>query len=333
VADDLALAILAAGEASTNETELFVAVETALKPVLDLLEIPSTVEYERTFIEGRADEVYGWLIIEYERPGKLATKPGREEAFRQCRHYMRQRAEESSPGEPEAALPKMVGVALDGRQIGFVRWRRSKGVEEDLPDLARHRTQLTLEVEKGLLGGFEEFGPFPITTDSITDFLLYLRALSRRPLEARPLAEEFGPNGETAKADGSGSPHGAHVKYVAPHEDAAPGVVASLRGDLRRAFKGQDRRHEGAPSRLRTRWDAQDPILVSSLQLDQTCVEGRRERALIRRHIFPFLPQPRNEVLGGVLVLHTELNERNEPRQIVGRGEALRYEEVAHTGG
>jgi hypothetical protein len=33
--------------------------------------IPSHPEYERSFIEGRADAVYGWLILEYERPGKL----------------------------------------------------------------------------------------------------------------------------------------------------------------------------------------------------------------------------------------------------------------------
>jgi hypothetical protein len=134
VAADLAAAIRGAGDASANEQELLIAVEGALKPVLEALEIPSHPEYERTFIHGRADAVYGWLIIEYESPGKLATVPGRDEAFAQCRHYMRQRAEEASPGAPEEALPKLVGVALDGQQIGFVRWRRQAGEAEDLAE-------------------------------------------------------------------------------------------------------------------------------------------------------------------------------------------------------
>ena len=176
-----------------------VAVEKALGPVLDALEIPSHPKYERSYLQGRADAVYGWLIIEYENPGKLGSPKGRDEALGQCRHYMRQQAEESSPGSPEEALPKLVGIALDGREIAFVRWRRSKAELDDLPDLSRHRTQLSLEVEAGLLGGFEEFGPIPVTRDSVTDFLLYLRALSRRPLEARSLADEFGPTGPSAK--------------------------------------------------------------------------------------------------------------------------------------
>jgi SAM-dependent methyltransferase len=198
VASELADAIRAAAVSSANETELSMAVEKALAPVLAALGIPSHPEYERSFIEGRADAVYGWLIIEYERPGKLATVKGRNEAFGQCRHYMAQRAEEVSPGEREKALPKLVGVALDGDQIGFVRWRAVGQEDDTLPDLSRHRAQLTIETEAGLVGGFEEHGPFEVTADSITDFLLYLRALSRRPLEAKALADEFGPDGDTA---------------------------------------------------------------------------------------------------------------------------------------
>jgi hypothetical protein len=200
VAGDIAEAILAAGKQAANEQELVIAVEGALKPVLNELGIQSKPEYERVFLEGRADAVYGWLIMEYEAPGKLATTPGRAEAFGQCRHYMRMRAEELSPGDPEAALPKLVGVALDGQQIGFVRWRGAKAEGDELPDLTRHRTQLSFEIEAGVEGGFDEVGPLSVSRDTITDFLLYLRALSRRPLEAKALAEEFGPNGDSAKA-------------------------------------------------------------------------------------------------------------------------------------
>jgi hypothetical protein len=199
-AETLAREIRAAADASSTEQELLIKVENALSPVLDELEIPKHPQYEKTLLEGRADSVYGSVTIEYESPGKLATGPGRAESFRQCRQYLREQAEIASPGSPEEALPKLAAVSLDGYQIAFVLWRR--GVEDDqgeLPEIFARRSQLTLETEEGLLGRFEEIGPVDVTPDSITDLLLYLRALSRRPLEADALAEEFGPSADTSR--------------------------------------------------------------------------------------------------------------------------------------
>ena len=144
--------------------------------------------------------MYGSVTIEYESPGKLATKAGQDKTFRQCRQYMREQTEIAVPGHPEEALPKLVAVTLDGEQIGFVQWRATaEAAAGSLPDLSSHQSQMTLEVEEGIAGGFQEFGPTPVTADSITDLLLYLRALSRRPLEASALAEEFGPSGDSAR--------------------------------------------------------------------------------------------------------------------------------------
>ncbi len=199
VAAELAELILAAAKDAATEQALVVAVETALGPVLEQLKIPKHVEYEKTLLQGRADAVYGSVIIEYESPGKLATVPGRGEAFGQARQYMREEAELRSPGAPQEALPKLVGVVLDGFDIGFVLWRPGGEPDADLFEMQSKESQLSMETEAELEGRYQQLGPFPVSVDSITDFLRFLRALSRRPLEAKAIAEEFGPQAATAQ--------------------------------------------------------------------------------------------------------------------------------------
>jgi SAM-dependent methyltransferase len=200
LAEALATTILRAGETSTTEQDIVIAVESALKPVLEQLGVPIHVQYEKRLIQGRVDAVYGSVIIEYEAPGKLATVPGKNESYGQIRQYMREEAELRSPGKPEEALPKLVGVVLDGRQIGFVLWRPNWEPDADIFEIRSESPQLSFEPEYELAGRFQQLGPFAVSTDSIIDFLRFLRALSRRPLEAAALAEEFGPAAETARA-------------------------------------------------------------------------------------------------------------------------------------
>lgn len=199
VAQDLADRIRQAAKDSTTEQGLVVAVETALGPVLDHLGIPKQAQYEKTLLQGRADAVYGSVIIEYEAPGKLSTVPGRAEALGQARQYMREQAEIRSPGQPEEVLPKLVGVVLDGFHIGFVLWRPGGEPDADLFEMRTEDPQLSLDTEEEITGRFQQLGPFEVSADSITDLLRFLRALSRRPLEAAALATEFGPESETAR--------------------------------------------------------------------------------------------------------------------------------------
>lgn len=200
IAEGLAQQIQQVAQGAGTEQELLIGVEAALGPVLDQLDIPKQAQYEKTLLQGRADAVYGSVTIEYESPGKLATTPGRAESYRQARQYLREQAEIASPGNPEMALPALVGVVLDGFQIGFVVWRAGDGLDlEGLSDLRLLHSQLTLETEEGIAGRFHEIGPIAVSRDSITDLLRFLRALARRPLEATPLAEEFGPEAEMAR--------------------------------------------------------------------------------------------------------------------------------------
>src|SRR5207247_8268415 len=84
-----------------NEEEVRIPVESALKPVLAQLGISTQASYEQklTTLQGTgyADAVYGFGVIEYERPGKLATPAGYKEVVDQLSKYLASKARELSP--------------------------------------------------------------------------------------------------------------------------------------------------------------------------------------------------------------------------------------------
>ena len=80
-ASQLADRILRAAQKARSEEDLKIAVEQALEKALTTLGIESAPEYEKTILRGSADAVYGHVVIEYERPGKLAKEAGRSETI------------------------------------------------------------------------------------------------------------------------------------------------------------------------------------------------------------------------------------------------------------
>src|SRR5205809_6924331 len=80
-AKKLASDILKIGREAHSEEDVRLNIEHALKPVLAQLGISTTARYEQrlTLLQGSgsADAVYGFGVIEYERPGKIATPAGR----------------------------------------------------------------------------------------------------------------------------------------------------------------------------------------------------------------------------------------------------------------
>src|SRR6266566_326932 len=185
-----------------NEEEVRIPIESALKPVLSQLGISTEASYEQklTMLQGTgyADAVYGFGVIEYERPGKLATVAGRKEVVEQLSGYLAGKARESSPTRPHEAAKKMIGIGLDGEQIMYLRYSSS-------PNRARFFQPISLDTQleffrpKGLpRGGFQIVGPMPVDEASV-DWLLYsLRFFQRRALEPRALAEVFGPEAGVA---------------------------------------------------------------------------------------------------------------------------------------
>jgi len=73
-ADTLAQAIRRSAEDARSEEDLRVGVEGALSAIRQLLGLTATPEYEKTTLSGSADAVYGHVVIEYKRPGRLAEK-------------------------------------------------------------------------------------------------------------------------------------------------------------------------------------------------------------------------------------------------------------------
>ncbi|MDP2949247.1 MAG: hypothetical protein Q8P22_06890, partial [Chloroflexota bacterium] len=194
----LAEAILRVGRAAHTEEDVRIGVEKLLEPALAQLGVVAQPRYEkhigRTVLTapGRADALYGRAVIEYEPPGKLSTSKGVASTRRQLEGYLLGVA--GSGGEREAALRRVAGIGLDGHSIFFLRYRGDRPSKEQESRKAPS-TQLPLLVEEPPKGSFSLIGPHPITEESVSELLLHLRALRRRPLGADELAKEFGPGG------------------------------------------------------------------------------------------------------------------------------------------
>ena len=105
-------------KAARNEEELRVWVSKVLEDeVISKLEgIPFSTRYEYTFISGgRADALYGHVIIEYKAPGKLSTDRDTAKAKEQIIRYIK------SEAEVEERYKLFLGVIISDR-IAFVRY-------------------------------------------------------------------------------------------------------------------------------------------------------------------------------------------------------------------
>jgi len=196
--EDLASRIRDVASSAANEEELRIGAEKLLEPLTRSYGIDFHPRYEKRIFQfsGRVDAVYGRIFLEYERPGKLSTKKGRETSWKQLSQYMV--AEASSEGRPAEALKRMLGIALDGFHIVFYRYMSSRiKVKFPLPSL--QETGITHFEDQTLKLPFQVMGPFEVNTDSISLFIMYLRSLARRPLKADTLVEAFGPQGESAR--------------------------------------------------------------------------------------------------------------------------------------
>src|SRR3990172_9103798 len=91
-AKKLAEEIRAIAKRAHSEEDVRLNVEHALRPVLAKLGIATQAAYEQkvTLLQGtgRADAVYGFGVIEYERPGKLAAPAGWREVVEQLSKYL-----------------------------------------------------------------------------------------------------------------------------------------------------------------------------------------------------------------------------------------------------
>jgi SAM-dependent methyltransferase len=193
---ELADAIRRVAEHASSEMDLQVGVEKVLDPFLPKVPGVTLDHYgHATKLGGIKDALHGNLIIEYERPGKLAKRAGLEEAVGQLQRYLLEEAARHGH-QATAALRRMVGVGLDGEQILFVRYR---GRESAAAVRAKKPSPQLAFFPEAAPGDFSVDGPHPVSAESIDIFLGFLQSLARYPLTPEALAETFGPKGDTAK--------------------------------------------------------------------------------------------------------------------------------------
>ena len=155
---------------SITEEDLRVRVENILRKVCEPLGIP-WARYERTtVVRGlRTDALYGNVILEYENPDAFKTKSGFDKAVEQLKNYIAEEAERA-----KVPLNRFFGVALDGFNVGFVRYS------------LRLRDW---DVEK----------PVVVNRYSVLKLLEAIRGLARKPLDADLIIKDLGPGSKVAK--------------------------------------------------------------------------------------------------------------------------------------
>ncbi len=124
--------------------------------------------YEYTFISGgRADALYGHVIIEYKAPGKLTRDKDIAKAKEQVISYIKKEA------EVEERYKHFLGVIISDK-IAFVRYdERNK--------------QWILR------------GPYDITRETVIRLIEAIRGLKRKKLCVEELLRDFGPKSDIAK--------------------------------------------------------------------------------------------------------------------------------------
>ncbi len=197
--EKLAKEIKTAAHKATTEEDLKMSVEPLLQNVFTQLGVDvNLVQYEKTAtrFKGKADAVYGYVTIEYKVPGKLSGKANAQKVSEQLQRYLSEQAKAVGQ-QAEDFLEKAVGIALDGEQVLFVRFTKV-AVLLQTPVPIEGAQQLLIP-EIGAERGFQVLGPFPVSSSSISNLLIFIRASARRPLTAKDLATVFSPACEIAR--------------------------------------------------------------------------------------------------------------------------------------
>lgn len=127
--------------------------------ILRPLGITLVGRYEYTFVSGgRADALYGHVIIEYKMSGKLSSASELSKAKEQLIGYIKEQA-----GSDPA---RFLGVLISDR-IAFLKLDRS--------------------------GEWLLRGPYDVNRETVVKLVEALRGLSRKSLDANELVKEFGP--------------------------------------------------------------------------------------------------------------------------------------------
>lgn len=166
----LAHKIIEAAKRARSQADVKAEFENLLRQFTEEagLDLPFRPAPERTIIgAARADAVFGRLVIEYEKPGKLKASndaPGNRETIEQLTRYITALSErEKRP---------LAGASTDGRFILFLLPGKGEMVPTD---------------------------PQPICAQSVQSLLNTIQALGRKILSPDELNRDFGPESQVAQ--------------------------------------------------------------------------------------------------------------------------------------
>ena len=123
----LARDILDQARTAHTEEDIKMRVEPLLRRAFQNIGVDvNIVAYEKAtaLTAKRMDAVYGYVVIEYKGPGKLATTANVRSAKEQLQTYLEEESHRHGT-QSEDFLEKAVGVALDDRHILFVRYSKT----------------------------------------------------------------------------------------------------------------------------------------------------------------------------------------------------------------
>lgn len=168
-------------EQSTTEEDLKIGVQKLLDDALIQLGVTkSLVKFEKKIYKSRrADALYPAVAIEYKRPHALNNESVINQATNELSDYLK------GLSRSEKISRKVVGIALDGYKILFIRARGTSSTKSK-------QKQLTLEGAVISEPDIEKVGPLPINEFTVEQLLTYLRQLNRKILDAQTLANDFG---------------------------------------------------------------------------------------------------------------------------------------------
>jgi len=195
----LAQTIRTRTRAAKTEEDVKMAIEPILRRAFAEAGIDVGIaEYEKGTIltKKRMDAVYGYLIIEYKAPRKLSRGASVASVKRQLEQYLNEEAKRHGK-HAEDFLEKAIGVAIDGTSILFARY--SKTARVLTPPVPIESEVQDLFPEVAVRKGFQFQGPYPITTSSLANLLVYVRSAARMPLTAQDLAKAFSPETQVAR--------------------------------------------------------------------------------------------------------------------------------------
>ena len=170
-----------------TEEDFKVAFTEALHRSLAALGIEYAVRYERNVVRSlRADALYQSVILEYKKPGKLDDMKSVDFVEEQVNGYLQ--------GLEDRLLRGVVGVALDGRHIVFVKMPKRGNAAK-----ARKTAQTDVwgnPVEEAIRG--ESSGRLEVSESTMERLLLLFRGLVKKVLSPEELVEDFGLSSKVA---------------------------------------------------------------------------------------------------------------------------------------